>query len=309
MNRTTVIAAAPSSLDAKRQSLLMRINLNDLCDNLGLAHSRLRRAVAERVFSPQAEQFTQMVLDFDQRVGEAGLQVASREMLMRHVQDVRVGGLEHVPADGAVIFAANHAGMSETLACFSAVPRADLKAVGNDRPFVRALPNVFSRLIAVPEEEGDRFAVVRQITRHLQAGGALFINPAGQIEPDPACMPGAVESLKTWSPSLGLFVKRVPAVRVVPTLVSGVILPSTLTHPLARVRRTQKDRARAASALQLLVHMRQRERTPLTPTVTFGRPLRGSELAKLGDANAIVGAITDEMARMMASAGLVGAEL
>ncbi|BCX03347.1 MAG: glycerol acyltransferase [Candidatus Roseilinea sp.] len=287
--------------DAARDQALTRINLQDLLDNFGLAQVRWIRPTLERLLWPQAERFTRLVMDFDRRVGEAGLQTASREFLLRHTRGLHVAGSEHVPMQGPVIFAANHAGMSESLACFSAIPRRDLKVVANDRPFVRALPNVFAHLITVPAAEGDRFAVVRQVARHLEHGGALFINPAGRIEPDPACMPGAIESLRTWSPSLGLFVRRVPAVHVVPTLVHGVILPWTLRNPLARLRRNPKDRERAAAAIQLNVHMRQRERTPVAPSVTFGRPLRGEDLLARGGAGEIVAVITAEMAAMMAA--------
>ena len=287
--------------DDARSLALTRINLQDLLDNFGLAQVRWLRPALERLLWSQAAQFTQLVMDFDRRIEEAGLQSASREFLARHTRGLHVVGLENVPRGGAAIFAANHAGMSESLACFSAIPRRDLRVVANDRPFVRALPNMFARLIAVPEAAGDRFAVVRQVTRHLNSGGALFINPAGRIEPDPACMSGAVESLRTWSPSLGVFVRRVPSVRVVPTLVSGVILPWTLHHPLVRLRRHPKDRERAAAAIQLIVHLHRRERTPVTPTVRFGQPLRGEDLIRLGSAEEIVSAITATMADMMSA--------
>lgn len=278
---------------------LMQINLNDLLDNLGLKDRAFARPALARLFRKPVEEFTRLVVDYDRRVGEAGLQTASREVMQNMVREVRVAGIENIPREGPVLFTANHAGVTETLACFSTIPRADLKAMGNDRPFVRLLPNVFERLVAVPEQESDRFAVVRQATRHLEAGGALFINPAGHIEPDPACMAGAVESLREWSPSLALFIKRVPATHIVPTLISGVIMPSTLTHPFARLRRNQKDRERAAASIQLMIHMRERGKTPIAPAVEFGTPLYAGDLAQLGDAPAIVGAITDVMAGMM----------
>ncbi len=283
----------------------MQINMNDLLDNLGLKDVALVRPALSRLFRGPVERFTRMVVDYDARIGEAGLQAASREFMQDLVREVRAAGLDNIPLDGPVLFTGNHAGLTESLACFSVIPRADLKVIANDRPFVRALPHIFDRIVPVPEQEGNRFAVVRQVTRHLEAGGALFMNPAGHIEPDPACMPGAVESLREWSPSLALFIKRVPRTKVVPVLVSGVIMASTLDHPFARMRRTQKDRERAAASIQLMVHMRERGNTPVTPAVTFGRPLLAADLAALGDANAIVGAITAEMAGMMRAMGAV----
>lgn len=286
-------------LGSENFDALMQINLDDLLDNLGLKQRAWARPALARLFGKPISEFTRLVIDYDQRVGEAGLQTASSEVMRGMAREVRSVGVEQVPLDGPVLFTANHAGLTETLACFSVIPRADLKAMGNDRPFVRLLPNVFGRLVPVPVDQGDRIAVVRQAARHLETGGALFINPAGHIEPDPACMPGAIESLSEWSPSLALFIKRVPETRVVPVLVSGVIMPSTLDHPFARMRRAQKDRERAAASIQLMIHMRERGNTPITPTVEFGRPLLAADLAQLGDAPAIVGAITDVMAGMM----------
>lgn len=280
---------------------LMQINLNDLLDNLGLKRWVFARPALARLFHRPVAAFTQLVVDYDRRVGEVGLQTASREIMQTMVREVRIAGIEHIPREGPVLFTANHAGLTETLACFSAIPRTDLKAVGNDRPFVRLLPHLFERLVPVPEQTNDRFAAVRQAARHLQAGGALFMNPAGHIEPDPACMAGAVESLRKWSPSVALLIKRAPQAVIVPTLVSGVIMPSTLTHLFARLRRKQKDRERAAAAIQLMIHLRKRGDTPLMPAVEFGRALLASDLAQLGEAAAIVGAITDHMASMMRS--------
>ncbi len=286
-------------MESDNFAALMQINLDDLLDNLGLKRWAFARSAFARLFHRPVAAFTQLVVDYDRRVGEAGLQTASREIMQTMVREVRVAGIANIPREGPVLFAANHAGVTETLVCFSAIPRTDLKAVGNDRPFVRLLPHVFEQLVPVPEQTGDRFAAVRQAARHLQVGGALFMNPAGHIEPDPACMAGAIESLRNWSPSVALLIKRAPHTAIVPTLVSGVIMPSTLTHPFARLRRTQRDRERAAASIQLMIHLRRRGDTPLTPTVEFGHALLASDLARLGEAAAIVGTITDQMANMM----------
>jgi histidinol-phosphate aminotransferase len=50
---------------------------------------------------------------------------------------VRIAGVENVPREGPVLFTANHAGLTETLVCFSAIPRSDLKALG-----LRVTPSV-----------------------------------------------------------------------------------------------------------------------------------------------------------------------
>ena len=291
-----VLATRPDRLES-----LTRINLQDLLDNFGLGRIRHGRWLIERIFWLPAEAFARQVIRFDQRVGETGLSAASREMLRESVKHLQVIGSEYIPDRGPVLFAANHPGMVDTLACFAAIQRSDLRAVSADRPFTRALPNIDRRLFYVSQEPGHRLAVVRQITRFLNDGGAVLICPAGHIEPDPACMPGAEESLSEWSDSLALFIRRAPQTAIIPTIVSGVIKPSTLRSPLTHIRRKQKDRERVAATLQLLEFILRPSANRLNVRVAFGPPMPGSELAGLGSASAITAAITDGARRLLQS--------
>ena len=110
--------------------------------------------------------------------------------------------------------------------------------------------------------------------------------------PDPAVMPGAIESLASWSDSLGLFVRLAPQAVVIPTLVSGVIYEPSLHHPLTRLRRTSKDRERIAATLQAFWQTRGRITRHMVPRLEFGQPLRAADLIALGDAAAITRAVT-----------------
>ncbi len=271
---------------------LTRINLQDMLDNFGLSRLQRGRQLIEQVFRSPAQKFARQVIAFDRRVGETGLQSASEELLFRYANRLDVIGAEYVPSSGPVVFASNHPGMVDTLACFSSIPRADLRAVAADRTFTHSLPNIDRHLIYVPNEPAERLTAVRQVARHLQGGGAVLICPAGRIEPDPACMPGAVDALADWSDSLGLFVRRAPDTAIVPVVVSGVIQASTLRSPLIRFRRNQKDRERVAATLQLLQHTLRPSARPLNVRIEFGPALPGRELIELGSAAAATKAIT-----------------
>ncbi len=294
--------AIPARTDNQLDALT-RINLQDMLDNLGLGHLRRGRGLIEQIFWGPAQSFARTVIAFDRRIDTAGLQTASAEMLARYTCGLDVAGAEHVPADGPVLFVANHPGMADSLACFAAITRNDLRVVANDRPFTRLMPALGRHLIYVSDQPGERLSVARNVTRHLNDGGAVFINPAGHIEPDPSCMPGAVESLATWSDSLALFVRRVATVRVVPIIVSGVILPATLRHPLTRIRRNAKDRERVAATLQLLLHTLRPTYRPLRVRVALGRALSASELIASAQGetqtSAIMQRITTEARRLI----------
>jgi 1-acyl-sn-glycerol-3-phosphate acyltransferase len=261
---------------------LTRLNLQDMFDNFGLSGLRRGRRAMERVFWLPAKLLARQLARFDARIGEIGLQNSARELLAQYIHHLDIVGAEQIPAHGGAIFAANHPGMTDTLACFSSIPRADLYAVSLDRPFVRALPHVAQRIFYVSEETGQRLAAVRQIARYLQKGGAVLICPAGHIEPDPAVMDGAIASLDEWSASLGIFAQLAPESVIIPTVVSGVVYAPALNNPLTRLRRTPRDRERVAATIQAFLQSGGWIKSQMKPRIEFGAPLSARALRAAG---------------------------
>jgi 1-acyl-sn-glycerol-3-phosphate acyltransferase len=156
---------------------------------------------------------------------------------------------------------------------FSALPRDDLKLIISGVPVVRALPGASKYLIYTPYDIRQRTAVVREAIRHLKDGGLLIIFPTGKIDPDPAFLPGAVQSLDGWSKSLEIFLRRAPGTGVIPTIVSGVLDPSTLRNPLTKLRREFWMQQRVAVYIQVAQMLTFHKKFELTPRVTFGNPV------------------------------------
>jgi hypothetical protein len=263
---------------------LTRINLADMLDNFGLGRLRLGRGAVERVCRAPAQALAERAVAFDRCVGEAGLQGAARQWLLSWVNRLDIVGAQHIPTSGGMILAANPPGLADTLAILSSVPRSDLRLISADRPFVRALENVAQRAFFVSDRSGEKTVMIRQVARYIQQGGAVLIFPAGKIEPDPVVMTGAVESLQTWSDSLGLFVRLAPLAVVVPTVVSGVVYKPALHHPLTRLRRAVKDRERIAATLQVYWLTTGRIKPHLNVRIEFGRALSAAELNPSGAA-------------------------
>jgi 1-acyl-sn-glycerol-3-phosphate acyltransferase len=235
---------------------------------------------------------------FDRLVGEAGLAEASRQTLASYIHSLEIVGQERIPASGPLLLLSNHPGMSDTLALFSSIPRPDLRSVAAERPFLRALSNVDRQLIYVPDDPTQRMGAVRSVVSHLRAGGAILTFPAGKIEPDPAVMPGAVDSLQDWSESISIFTRLVPQTQVVVVIVSGVIWEASLRHPIIRLRRRQKDRERLAAALQLLALTLRPNLRPNRVRVAFSEPLyTGDPLVRKSLPN--LTAATAERARLL----------
>ncbi len=287
-------APSPDQIEA-----LTYINVQDMLDNFGLGQLRRDRRLLERVLSWPARLLARQVAQLDQRVGAIGLQAASQELLSKYVQRLDVIGAENVPATGGVLLTANHPGMSDNLAGFTSIPRQDIAIIAVDRPFLRALTNICRHLLFISDRLDERALIVRQVARRLREGHVVIVNPAGQIEPDPAVMPGAIEALQNWSDSLGVFVRLSPEAVVVPMVVSGVIYGPTLSNPLTHVRRGQRDRERVAATIQIFLQTTGYLKSRQVVRVQFGPPLAAADLIRLGSADAITAAIREATQAVM----------
>lgn len=221
------------------------------------------------------------MVDYDKLVGEVGLSEASCRFLQSHyIRELRVHGREHVPASGATLFLSNHPGMTDTISLFTAIDRPDLRIIAMHRPFLASLVNISRDLSYISDESSERMRAVRQVSTHLRAGGAALTFPAGKIEPDPDVYAGALESLRDWTDSSGVFLRFARDVKIVPVLVSGVVWERAAHHWLTHIKRTREEREKLATALQLLA-MVTRNARPTTVHVRFAKPITLEEVGSL----------------------------
>jgi putative hemolysin len=258
---------------AEQLESLIRVNTDDLLRGLGLADLRRGRRVIERVLRGRARHFARRVIAYDELVGSQGLAAGGAWAVTHFVDRCEVHGAEYLPRCGPVLIVANHPGLCDTAALFAAIDRADLRVVAAERPFLAALPYTSRHLISVGESPASRLAALRSSARHLRGGGALLTFPAGRIEPDPAVMPGAHESLAAWSDSVATFARFAPDLVIIPAIVSGVLSRSALQHPLTRLRRRAADREWLVGLLQIQFRSLQH----VTVRVAFGDPLRAAD--------------------------------
>ena len=272
---------------------LVRINLDDVMAAFGWDSLRHGRRVLEWPFRLPAHRFARLALQYDQDVADFGLSEGSRRFMTRLGARLEVQGQENIPAAGPLLVLSNHPGMTDTLCLFAGLPRRDVRIVAAGRPFLRSLVAVERQLIYVPEETESRLGVLRSVAAHLRSGGTILTFPAGEIEPDPAVLPGAVDSLRNWAASTGLFVRLAPEAVIVPAIVRGVLAPQATFHLLTRLRRTSKDRERLGAALQLTTMVMAPAMWPVTVHVQFTPPISASEFVPLHDPAAITDAILE----------------
>jgi Acyltransferase len=257
----------------ERIEVLTRVCVDELLDAFGLGGPGRVRRLLEPLSRVPAKRLARQVATYDEIVGASGLAAGGAWALERMVRRIEVEGRENVPTEGPLLIVANHPGLADSLALFATVPRRDLRVVAAERPVLKALPNTSRYLMSISEASPGRLGVVRTAARHLTGGGAVLTFPGGKIEPDPAVLPGAVESLERWSESLDLFARLVPGLTVVPAVVSGVLSPTALRNPLILVRRRPRDREWLAATLQMLTPALRN----VTTRVAFGRPVHAGE--------------------------------
>jgi hypothetical protein len=276
---------------------LTEINLDDLFAALGWEKVRAGRRLLRWLFRPAAVRFAHQVIAYDHAVGELGLQSGSRHFLSTIQKNLLITGQENIPNRGPVLFLSNHPGMTDTVSLFASIPRPDLRIIAAERTFLHALPATEPYLIYVPEDNSNRMNVVRAVSGHLRSGGAVLTFPAGEIEPDPAVLPGAEAALEGWATSIGLFARLAPQSILIPVIVSGVLSPKTTFHPLTHLRRLSKDRERLGASIQIFAGVVWPEFWPdlwqVTVHIRFAPPIEAAGLMKLHDPAAITRAVID----------------
>jgi 1-acyl-sn-glycerol-3-phosphate acyltransferase len=280
--------------------ILTQINLEDLVSSFGWQNQKILASMLRQMFANPARTFAEQMASYDVSVGKMGLAKASQEIMRtKYVYDVRVHGREHVPINGPALFLSNHPGIADTISLFAAINRPDLKIIALNRPFLVALENTTKQLFFIDDDPAKRMNAVRQVSAHLRNGGSVLTFPAGEIEPDPQVYDGALDSLKNWTDSAGVFIRFAPDTKIVPVLVSGVIWEKTANHLLTRLKRSRMEREKLAAALQLLMLITRNAR-PNIVHVRFAKPITLGEIGST-DTNAIHQVVIERMKNLIAT--------
>ncbi len=275
---------------------LTQINLDDLVSSFGWQDTPLLAGFLRFVFRKPAETFARHMIEYDDVTGQHGIDKGGRNLLNRYVKELRVIHADRVP-DSAFLALSNHPGMTDTVALFAALKRKDLHIIALDRPFLNALPHTTDQLFYVHDDAAKRMTLVRQVSSHLKNGGATLTFPAGHIEPDPDVYAGAVDSLQAWTDSVGVFIRMAPNAAILPVFVRGVVSKKHANHWLLKIKKTQAEKEKLATALQLLGMVMFNEK-PVTVTVLIGKPIYIKDLGT-NDTAVIHQAVLAEMKNLI----------
>jgi len=275
---------------------LTQINLDDLVNALGIQNHPTLTRLTRFLFHGAARKFAKQMIDFDSMTCTDGLAKAARLTERLYARDVRVFGADRLP-DSAFLALSNHPGMTDTLVLFSALKRDDLKIIALNRPFLLSLPNISKQLFYVTDNPADRVALVRHVSAHLKSGGSILTFPAGHNEPDPDVYDGAVDSLQSWTDSVGVFLRLAPQTPIVPIVLRSVVWKRLAQSPIIRIKHTRDERELLVVALQLLA-MVMFNIKPVTVTVQIGKTITVKDLGAT-ETQVIHQAVLVEMKRLI----------
>jgi hypothetical protein len=259
--------------DVSKIRELRQMITDEIAKAFGFSPRGLVRQFINPIFWPATQRFASLMATFDTYFKERGLREATRWFLRRFVSDIQVSGAENIPDRGPLLIVSNHPGTVDGVLIAANLPRDDLKVVVSGIPFFRNLDNVQPHLIHTTHDTHDRMGVARAAIRQLKQDGALLIFPSGHIDPDPEVIPGAMEELDTWSPSIELFTRFVPQTQVLVTIVSGVLASNYVRHPLTLLRQHRRDRQRIAEFMQVIRQILLPKGAILKPKISFAPPL------------------------------------
>jgi 1-acyl-sn-glycerol-3-phosphate acyltransferase len=201
-----------------------------------------------------------------------------RRVLLRFATTVEVSGAELVPVEGPLLILANHPGTFDSIFVSAMLRRNDLQILAWGWPMLRRLPETSRHMIYATDDPHQRMGVFRATLRHLRAGDAVLIFPTSDLDPDPDAQPGSVEALQNWSPSIEMLLRQAPAARLQIAIMSGVLLPRFLRHPLSRLPKSVKGRRTVAELLQMLQQLVLPRSLQVIPRLSFGKPHTLQEL-------------------------------
>jgi hypothetical protein len=267
---------------------------------LGLARRGTLRRAFGWLFALPTRRFARIMAAVAAAVADSGPPAGCQVMLDALDLRTQIYGVDNVPRTGPVIILANHPGAYDSMAIGAAIPRTDLNIIAAKTRLYQVLPHIHPHMHYASQDRVESMTVIRQAIRHLQNGGALIQFGSGLIEPDPALFPLDDDVFDRWSPSIEIFMRKVPQAQVVSTIASNVLLKRFAHHPLTHLRRKPMDRRRLAEFMQVIQQLLAPKSIAAQPCISFGPPFSSLTLAAEGAGHRLMPAILEHVKTQLA---------
>jgi len=245
---------------------------------LGLSKKGLGFHTLGWIFKKAAEYLSTISLVADRKIQSEGFPQAAAWMLTNFCDKVSSVGSTGIPTDGPLLVISNHAGTYDTFIITAEINRNDLKLIASDVPFLKHLHHARDHIIFLSERTQDRMLAARSGINHLKHGGSLLLYGTGLIDPDPAVYPGAEQWIEKWLPSIDLFTRTIPDLKMVISIVSGVVSPRWANHPVTRLKRIDWQKRRLAEFAQVINQLLRPGVFFLSPRIFLSAPFTAKDL-------------------------------
>lgn len=222
----------------------------DIAQELNMRPGNLIYKSWHQLMQKAAQEFAELLLTIERSLAAGDVYQSAKLALGYLTNGQEFIGRERVPHDAPLLVVANHAGAADSLGALGCVARNDSSFVAGKRPMLEVLPNISRHLVFLEKDPVGRMENMRKIIAKLKAGESVIIFPRGSLEPDPALAQGTLESLKSWSESVGVFLSKVPEARLLPLLISQTVAPRVWNSLLVAWAKTPKRRRQIALIMQ-----------------------------------------------------------
>jgi hypothetical protein len=230
------------------------------------------------IFNSPVKRMSSLLVELDRNTAQYGWNSAVNHFLNYFITEVDLVGEEGIPPHGPLMVVCNHPAAYDAAILGACIKRDDLKMMASDIALIQKFPNIAQHMIPVPYDIPARLQTVRSTIRHLQNGGAVLVFPRGDVEPDPAVSPGAEQSLEGWSPSIELFLRRVPQTISVVAIASGILSKSWYQNPVINLWKKYEQRQKVAEIFQVSYQLLTGRKPNVRPMVSFSPPRTISDL-------------------------------
>ena len=263
----------------QHRDLLAKCVIEEISYALGGKKKGFLTSILTLVFAKPALHLAGIVADFYNLVITESTQIAAMHTLPRFDISVKCTTQNLIQPTGPLLILANHPGGLDSVGILSCLHRSDVKALVSDVRLLRETDYLYKHMIFVDFKAIGGMTALRQAIEHLRSGGMLLLFPRGEVEPDPSCMPGAIESIEKWSPSIEILLRKVPESCVQFVTTSGAILPKLMTHPIVKIRRKIEARQKLAEFMQVIGSAISPGKSRVVMNITLSNPAKPDEFA------------------------------
>lgn len=238
---------------------LTRIVLEDIKTSANFKKRKIISWMIDTFGYRPAGWLAELLERIDDQLNETTLYETAGRAIQSFSDGLVVNNQGEIPLSGPLLVVANHPGLADILGVVASLKREDVKIVAQQKGFMRVLRNINRHMLTIEPDSTFKLNVIREIIQALHDGMAVIIFPCGCLEPDPAIVPRALESLEGWSDSIGVFLNKVPETKVLPLLVSNVLTEKAWNSRFAKLGRNQKRRQQFASVVQFIAQRFSKE--------------------------------------------------